>query len=121
MPLSLHLGTGRRRESDPAGRDRADKYSGRWKEAYEAPLSLKPYEYFRRQCRATFIDDPQGLEFYQRVGVDNPMWSTDYPHQAATWPRSQEVLEKNFDFIPESDLNKIVREDTVKLYGFKLV
>jgi predicted TIM-barrel fold metal-dependent hydrolase len=100
--------------------ERADKYYRRWKEAYNAPLSLKPSEYFRRQCYATFIDDPLGLEIYQRVGVDNMMWSTDYPHQAATWPHSQEVLERDFRRIPEADLRKIVRENTAKLYGFAL-
>ncbi|MCS6926526.1 MAG: amidohydrolase [Candidatus Binatia bacterium] len=171
MPLSLHLATGRRRESDLAGRDqaefwvnsvvrpheiqhslltlifsgvlerfprlrvvsaendiawvphlleRADKYYRRWKEAYHAPLSLKPSEYFRRQCYATFIEDPLGLAIYQRVGVDNIMWSTDYPHQAATWPHSQEVLAREFRHIPEADVRKIVRENAAQLYGFPL-
>lgn len=48
------------------------------------------------------------------------MWSTDYPHQAATWPHSQEVLERNFRGILEIDLRKIVRENTARLYGFTL-
>jgi predicted TIM-barrel fold metal-dependent hydrolase len=171
MPLSLHLATGRRRESDLAGRnptefwvnsvvrpheiqhslltlifagvlerfprlkfvsaendiawvphllERADKYYRRWKQAYGAPLSLKPSEYFRRQCYATFIEDPLGLKTYHLWGADNFMWSTDYPHQAATWPHSQEVLERDFQGIPEADKRKIVRENTAKLYGFAL-
>ena len=103
---------------DQRFRERADKYYRRWKGAYNAPLSLKPSEYFRRQCYATFIDDPLGLEIYQRVGVDNMMWSTDYPHQAATWPHSQEVLARDFRGVPEADLRKIVRENTARLYGF---
>ncbi len=44
----------------------------------------------------------------------------DYPHQAATWPHSQEVLARDFQGIPEADLRKIVRENTAKLYGFAL-
>lgn len=63
---------------------------------------------------------PTTREIYQRVGVDNMMWSTDYPHQAATWPHSQEVLERDFRGISEADLRKIVRENTARLYGFAL-
>jgi hypothetical protein len=42
---------------------------------------------------------------------------TYYPHQAATWPHSQEVLARDFQGIPEADLRKIVRENTAKLYN----
>ena len=100
--------------------ERADKYYRRFKQAYDAPLSLKPSEYFRRQCYATFIDDPLGLKTYHFMGADNFMWSTDYPHQAATWPHSQEVLARDFQGLPEEDKRKIVRENTAKLYGFTL-
>jgi predicted TIM-barrel fold metal-dependent hydrolase len=100
--------------------ERADKYYRRWKQGYKIELSLKPSEYFGRQIYATFIDDREGLKTYHHFaqGVDNFMWSTDYPHQAATWPHSQEVLERDFVALPESDRRKIVRENTIKLYGF---
>jgi len=101
--------------------ERADKYYRRWKHGYDAPLSLKPSEYSRRQLYYPFIDDPIGLKTYQLTGsADNFMWSTDYPHQAATWPRSQEVLAQAFAGVPEEDKRKIVQENTSKLYGFAL-
>jgi predicted TIM-barrel fold metal-dependent hydrolase len=46
------------------------------------------------------------------------MWSTDYPHQAATWPHSSEFLDRDFKGVPEADRRKIVRENAAKLYGF---
>jgi predicted TIM-barrel fold metal-dependent hydrolase len=170
MPLSLHLATGRRKESKidesnmaefwvnlvarpheiqhsllmlifsgvlerfprlkfvsaendiawvPHVLERADKYHRRLKQGYNVALSLKPSEYFRRQLYATFIDDPMGLKTYQLTGsADNFMWSTDYPHQASTWPRSQEVLARDFQGLPEDDKRKIVRDNAAKLYGF---
>lgn len=99
--------------------ERADKYFRRFKQGYGVPLSLKPSEYFRRQVYATFIDDPLGLKTYHHTGsADNFMWSTDYPHQASTFPRTREVFEQAFQGIPEDDKRKIVCENAAKLYGF---
>src|SRR5260221_533749 len=172
MPLSLHLATGRRKESKidesnltefwvnlvarpheiqhslltlifggvlerfprlkvvsaendiawtPHLLERADKYYRRLRKGYDTPLSLKPSEYSRRQLYYTFIDDPMGLQTYQLTGsADNFMWSTDYPHQAATWPRSQEVVAQAFAGIPQEAKRKMVQENTRKLYGFAL-
>jgi len=101
---------------------RADKYFRRWNKGWQLGLSLKPSEYFARQVYATFIDDPMGLQTYRLfpAGATNFLWSTDYPHQAATWPHSQEVLERDFQIVPEADRRKIVRENTMKLYGFSV-
>jgi predicted TIM-barrel fold metal-dependent hydrolase len=49
---------------------------------------LKPSEYFRRQMWATYIDDFVGVANRNFIGVDRMMWSSDYPHQASTWPHS---------------------------------
>jgi len=100
--------------------ERADKYYRRWSKGYKIDISMKPSEYFARQIYATFIDDPEGLRTYRHFpgGVDNFMWSTDYPHQAATWPHSREFLEEHFKSVPDQDRRKIVRENAAKLYGF---
>jgi predicted TIM-barrel fold metal-dependent hydrolase len=100
--------------------ERADKYYRRFKQGYGTLLSLKPSEYFRRQVFATFIDDPLGLKIYSFLGADNFMWSTDYPHQAATWPHTMEVLARDFAPLPEADRRKIVRENCARVYGFSL-
>jgi predicted TIM-barrel fold metal-dependent hydrolase len=48
---------------------------------------LKPSEYCQCQMWATYIDDFVGVANRHFVGVDKLMWSSDYPHQASTWPR----------------------------------
>jgi predicted TIM-barrel fold metal-dependent hydrolase len=98
--------------------ERADKYFRRFKEGYGVTLSLKPSEYFQRQMYATFIDDPMGLKTYGLAGgADHFMWSTDYPHQASTFPHTQAALERAFRDVPEDDKRKITRDNASRLYG----
>jgi predicted TIM-barrel fold metal-dependent hydrolase len=99
--------------------ERADKYFRRFKQGYGVALSLKPSEYFQRQMYATFIDDPMGVKTYHLAGsADNFMWSTDYPHQASTFPHTRETLDTIFQGIPAADVRKIVCDNAAKLYGF---
>jgi predicted TIM-barrel fold metal-dependent hydrolase len=99
----------------------------RWDQAHEtsrymhtAPLKLKPSEYFHRQVYATFIDDPVGVENRHQVGIDNIMWSSDYPHTASTWPHSQDIIARDFKGVPDAEKWKIVRENVIALYDLDL-
>jgi predicted TIM-barrel fold metal-dependent hydrolase len=83
---------------------------------YPAPLTLRPSEYFRRQVYATFIDDPVGVATREFIGVENIMWSSDYPHTVSTWPHSQEVVARDFKDVSETDRRRIVRENVARLY-----
>jgi hypothetical protein len=55
-------------------------------------MKLLPSEYFRRNVLLTFIDDRIGLNNLRFTGSDHFMWSSDYPHGAATWPHSAEYV-----------------------------
>lgn len=87
---------------------------------YPTQLKLKPSEYFHRQVFATFIDDPLGVKNRRQVGVDNVMWSSDYPHTQSTWPHSQEVIARDFAEVPEDEKWKIVRHNVIGLYRLEL-
>jgi predicted TIM-barrel fold metal-dependent hydrolase len=65
---------------------------------------------------ATFINDPLGVKYRHQVGVDNVMWSSDYPHTVSTWPHSQEVIARDFAGVPEDEKWKIVRNNVIGLY-----
>jgi predicted TIM-barrel fold metal-dependent hydrolase len=56
---------------------------------------LKPSEYFQRQMWATYIDDFVRVVSRHFIGVDKLMWSSDYAHQASTWPHSREVVARD--------------------------
>jgi len=87
---------------------------------FPTKLTMKPSEYFRRQLFATFIDDPYGLAHRDEIGVDNLLWSSDFPHSATFWPHSREKIAEDFQGIGEEDKRKILSENVAKLYGFKV-
>jgi predicted TIM-barrel fold metal-dependent hydrolase len=80
-------------------------------------LTLKPSDYVKRQVYATFINEPVFVDELHRYPADNIMWSSDYPHTAASWPRSQEFIDKTFSGLPKETLRKIVHDTAARVYG----
>ena len=80
-------------------------------------LPMRASEYIKRQVYATFIADPVFVDSLHRYGPDNIMWSSDYPHTAATFPRSQEIVAKRFGQLPEEQRQKIVHDTAARVYG----
>ena len=81
-------------------------------------LKLFPSEYFHRQVLCTFIEDPEGIAIRHRIGVDNIMWSSDYPHTDSTWPHSQKAIAEHFVGVPEGERRKMVCDNAARLYRF---
>ena len=88
--------------------------------AFPTRLTMKPSEYFRRQLYATFIDDAFGVAHRHDIGVENILWSSDFPHSATFWPNSREKIAQDFQGVSEEDKRKILFENTAKLYGFEM-
>jgi predicted TIM-barrel fold metal-dependent hydrolase len=99
---------------------RMDRTFERGRYAAGFKIQLKPSEYFRRQMHCTYIDDYVGVANRHFVGVDRMMWSSDYPHQASSWPHSQDVVARDFKDASQEDRFKITRGNVAKLYGFDL-
>jgi predicted TIM-barrel fold metal-dependent hydrolase len=97
-----------------------DQAQDEYRYLYPTPLKLKASEYFRRQVYATFIDDPVGVATRQFIGVENILWSSDYPHTVSTWPHSREVVARDLQGVPDHDAQKIAWENAARLYGFAL-
>ena len=99
---------------------RMDRAFERSRHASGYNMQLKPSEYFQRQMYCTYIDDFVGVATREFIGVDKLMWSSDYPHNASTWPHSQEVVERDFAGASTEDRHKITRGNVSELYGFDL-
>jgi predicted TIM-barrel fold metal-dependent hydrolase len=80
-------------------------------------LPMRASDYIKRQVYATFISDPVFVDSLHRYGPDNIMWSSDYPHTAATFPRSREIVAKRFGFLPEDQVRKIAHDTAARVYG----
>ena len=81
-------------------------------------LEMRPSEFFKRQGHVTFGDDPVALKTIEFTGADGLLWGSDYPHDEGTFPHSQEVIERTFAGVSESDKRKIVCGNAERLYGF---
>ncbi len=79
-----------------------------------------PSDFMRRNVFHSFQDDHLGIQLRDYIGVDNILWASDYPHAESTFPRSQEVLDKILEGVPEDEVSKIVAENCAKLYRFSL-
>jgi predicted TIM-barrel fold metal-dependent hydrolase len=81
-------------------------------------VTAPPSETFRRQISLTFIGgDAESLAQRHEVGVENIMWSTDFPHPASTWPNSSTVVEKLFADVPAEERQLILAGNAARIYG----
>jgi predicted TIM-barrel fold metal-dependent hydrolase len=82
----------------------------------QSQLRERPSFYFQRQVFATFMEDPVGLREREYIGVDNIMWSSDYPHSETTWPDSRKLTDEWMAGFPEEHRRKILFENAERLY-----
>jgi len=80
-------------------------------------LKMKPSDYWRRQCRATFQYDRIGAKLLDDLGVETVMWGSDYPHVDGVFPDSQEYIGRQFSHLPSTVRHKITCENVGKFYG----
>ena len=91
-----------------------DKYCARG--TFESEMTMLPSEYFRRQVFATFFNDPPTQWLFDGWGIDNCMWSNDFPHKNSTWPNSREVIKRDLGRLSDASLAKLLHENVSKLY-----
>ncbi|WP_373083141.1 amidohydrolase family protein [Zhongshania sp.] len=83
----------------------------------DSVLTDKPSFFMDRNIYGSFIHDRVGVLNRNLPGGRNIMWSSDYPHSETTFPHSQDVINRDFDGIPEADINEIVCKRAERLYG----
>jgi predicted TIM-barrel fold metal-dependent hydrolase len=81
------------------------------------PISEPPSFYWFRNMSATFISDRNGIANRYGVGVDNMMWSTDYPHHGNDWPYSRKAISDAMADIPADEKHKIIAGNAVRIFG----
>ena len=90
-----------------------------WEDQFQnLELRMKPSEYWQRQMFATFQQDDVGLELIDRLGRNNVMWGSDFPHPDGLWPDSREFLDRMFEPLPHELRRKITYDTAVEVYGF---
>lgn len=85
-------------------------------------LSLKPSEYFRRQCwiGSSIVSRPE-IELRHAIGVDKMMWGWDYPHiESDDWLTPRDNLRSVMKGVPEGELRAILAGNAVAAYGLDI-
>ena len=77
---------------------------------------MLPSDCFRRNVFLGFQQDPLGIRLRDVIGVDNLQWGSDYPHQASTFPRSQEVLGEMLAECSEEESSLIAGGNAARIY-----
>ncbi len=83
----------------------------------QLPISEPPSTYWYRNNAATFITDRAGIALRQEIGVDNMMWSSDYPHHGNDWPYSRKTIEDTMRHLPEDDRVKITGGNARRIWS----
>jgi predicted TIM-barrel fold metal-dependent hydrolase len=92
-----------------------DRY---WRNRSWGQLSITepPSYYWHRNNAATFITDRSGIALRHAVGVDNMMWSSDYPHHGNDWPYSRKVIDETMGHIPADERARIVGANATRIW-----
>jgi predicted TIM-barrel fold metal-dependent hydrolase len=89
------------------------------RQGYKFPaISTRPSDYFHRNISLTFIDESMGLHRVRDiVGVNNLMWSTDFPHPVTSWPNSKKIIEEQFAGIPLNEREAILAGNATRVWN----
>jgi predicted TIM-barrel fold metal-dependent hydrolase len=83
-------------------------------------LGRMPSSYIASNWRFTFVIDRYGVKNRHAVGVENVMWSTDYPHHGCDWPHSRRTVAAMFEGVPAAERRAITSENCARLYGIEV-
>ncbi|MGH7823679.1 MAG: amidohydrolase family protein [Candidatus Binatia bacterium] len=80
------------------------------------PLSRRPSDYFLRQCFISVdVEEDLVTDVIKRIGDDNVVISTDYPHADSHWPNA--VNHFMAVKMPSASRKKILWDNCARLYG----
>ncbi len=89
------------------------------RQGYAFPaISRLPSTYFRRNVFLTFIEERIALERLRDIiGVENIMWSTDFPHPVTSWPNSRKIIDEQLAGVPADERELILSGNAVRVWN----
>jgi len=106
---ALFRGSGSRsRERHRLIRTALDRMDFEWEDRFrDLGLTMKPSDYWRRQCKATFQFDRIGTKLVEDMGDETIMWGLRLSHTDGVWPESSKYIEEQFGHLPADVVRKI--------------
>jgi predicted TIM-barrel fold metal-dependent hydrolase len=82
-------------------------------------LDHLPSYYWRQNCSATIMDDPLALREAAQIGVQNILWSTDYPHPEGILGEEMSVLKTVYDTLGTEQARLVAGGNAVRIFGLR--
>ena len=86
----------------------------------EKRIPKPPSHYYKRHVYSCFFKDTVGIDLLDRIGEDNVLFETDYPHQDGTFPNTLAIAEELFGHLEQETIDKIARDNAIKLFGLTI-
>ena len=99
-----------------------DRMDFEYEDRFRDLMPMKPSEYWKRQCKATFQYDvigPMLVNANDLMTEDTLMWGSDYPHTDGIWPESTKYIDEQFADLTAAQIQKITCDNAVEFYGLK--
>jgi predicted TIM-barrel fold metal-dependent hydrolase len=92
-----------------------------WRNRGWLPVKLahEPSFYYRRNWLSAFMIDHYAVQNRHVLGVDNLLWSTDYPHHGCDWPETRKTVDEMFRGVPNDERWKMTAGNAIALYGLR--
>jgi predicted TIM-barrel fold metal-dependent hydrolase len=83
-------------------------------------LKLRPREYFQRQIYASYWFEADAKLPIEKLGEDNIMFETDFPHPTCLYPSVQEHIQRTLGGLPERVQRKVLYETAQRVYQIEV-
>jgi predicted TIM-barrel fold metal-dependent hydrolase len=80
-------------------------------------ILTRPSELFKRQLYVDFWYESAGIQLRHKVGIDNIMWESDYPHSTSTYPESWEFVKRSLAGVSQEDCDKMLYGNALRIYN----
>ena len=88
--------------------------------SYGMGWDMRPAEVLKRNFWFCTLDDPSTIDTRHRIGVENIMVETDYPHGDGTWPDTQQLIADVWGHIPQDELRLMCYANAAELFRHPL-
>jgi predicted TIM-barrel fold metal-dependent hydrolase len=98
--------------------ERSDYSFGRHRYWCDINTERTPSELFDDHIFGCFVSDGAGLEQRHRIGVDNILFESDYPHSDCNWPHTRKLLAESLVDVPDDEARLIVEGNARRIFRF---
>lgn len=79
---------------------------------------MRPSELFKDHIYGCFVSDQVGIDERHKIGVEQILFESDYPHSDCNWPHTRKILSEQLAEVPDDEAGLIVEGNARKIFNF---